>query len=352
LSGGADGIQDISGLLPVGARPVSPGPCMSGLSVGASAVSGGYRGSVEPLPVATAAAAAAGGQEVTQPPPQALQQQGTQLQHTHQQPQQQQQQQPAAEQDLQSEEQALQLLSRLALPPAGCLPGPAADASTVQHAATTAEPGAHSGVPTAAAAGLAAAGAQVATPGSVGATGDCLTVAMAAAAAAAQAAAAVASAAGIVAAEPSAQAAQASIVAPGVADAAVGMQGPPQPLALGANGPVNESGLQQQQQQSSRDLRRGSQADGDAAGSAVVGVGVDAVTALTAGATGGGASGEGHAVSGIAPAELQAEYERRVGQVQQLVQQLNEALQGLTNLQGQVGRPGVGAGLQQQQSPP
>jgi hypothetical protein len=79
---------------------------------------------------------------------------------------------------------------------------------------------------------------------------------------------------------------------------------------------------------------------------------VDAVTAVKAGATGGGASGEGHAVSGIAPAELQAEYERRVGQVQQLVQQLNEALQGLTNLKGQVGRPGVGAGLQQQQSPP
>jgi hypothetical protein len=249
-----------------GGRPASP--CMSGLSVGASAVSGGNRGaSVEPLQAGTAAAAAAAaaGQEVTQPAPAAV---AARRQHSR--GQQQQQQQPVDW--LQSEEQALQLLSRLALPPAGGQGPAAAQPAGVQPRVA----------PTAA--------------GTSGAAGGCLTVAMAAAAAAAQAAAAVASAAGLVTADP--------------------------PAVVGA-------GAEQPQQ---RQVAHAP--DSLSVVNTAAGTGSAAAAAAAAGTT-----CEPGSSNSIAPAELAAEYERRVGAVRDLVQQLNEALQGLSSFQGQLPPP-------------
>jgi hypothetical protein len=283
-----------------GVRPASPAPCMSGLSVGASAVSGGgHRGSVEPSQAgATAAAAGAAAQEVTQPRPNAQQLTSSQ-----------QQQQPLDW--MQSEEQALQLLSRLALPPAGGLQ------------ATVAGPQASPAVPSAAdaAAGGQAVRVDAQDTAGAGVAGDCLTVAMAAAAAAAQAAAAVASAAGLAVPKPAAPA------------AAVGSQ------QQQAEGPAEGSaGLP------SAGADAGTGQAGSTAAAAAAGP-EPAVAAAGPGAE----RGLGQAGDSIAPADLQAEYERRVGAVRDLVQQLNEALQGLSSLQGQVGgKPPAGGNLPQQ----
>lgn len=169
----------------------------------------------------------------------------------------------------QSEEQALQLLSRLALP---------------QQAGQQPPRSSSGGAP------LAAGGVR----GAAGDGSNCLTVAMAAAAAAAQAAAAVA------------------------ASAAVGRA---------AVDPVDANTPQAVR----ADVAAGIIREG-ATGSEV---------AAEAGAVDMPVAAQAPAASAPAPpAELQAEYERRVGAVRDLVQQLNEALKGLNDLQGQVGGGG------------
>jgi len=300
---------------PVLGRPASPMPCVSGLSVGASAVSGGHRASEEPMQ------AAAAGQEVTQPTrrrsdvqacPGQQQQQHRRMQELQQEEYQQQRQQQQAPDWQQSEEQALQLLSRLALPPAGPDALASAAAVAAQHAAPAdgaapvpSGPGGCAAVHMASQAGAAAAVAAGPTDAAA-VQGDCLTVAMAAAAAAAQAAAAVASAAGLVAPQQQQQQHTMSAAAAG------NKQLQPPDATFSDHG----------------------------AGAVMPGPAAAADIADGAGtAHGEGAPAGGEAATSVARPELQAEYERRVGAVRDLVQQLNEALQGLNSLQEQVSRP-------------
>lgn len=240
--------------------------------------------------------------------------------HDSQQEEYHQQQQQQAPDWQQSEEQALQLLSRLALPPAGPDALASAAAVAAQHTAPAAGaaqlrhdcvigplpsgPGSCAAVHMASQAGAAAAVAA-GPPDAAAVQGDCLTVAMAAATAAAQAAAAVASAAGLVA--PQQQQQQHTMSA-----AVAGKKQLQQPDATFS------------------DHGAGAVMPGPAAAGIADGVGIARCE---------GAASGGQAASSVARPELQAEYERRVGAVRDLVQQLNEALQGLSSLQEQVSRP-------------